>query len=348
MQNLSNSVARSAVNTNDIPVQKDFILARLTQVHSFRRGDFKLLDYGITVREVKIESASKKDRLNLPEEGTIFYITNFPADSEGNLLPDDFDGKPNYIQRRSRRMRATLLTQNEDEVDGVEDPPPSDLHQAIKSLVAAFTNPFKGSRSGLPFESCPIRPVNLKDMVNKLKSPSSRRTRIASDNAPPKLNDQGGKVVSGAYMEVSEEGNISISTNNRGLVMDEKGGIMIQGDIVSNQFGMRRPSMGFDSFSNPISDMQPKTIISPMYLGPLAIDRIPDFSLINWAYKLFNMFRVIKNTVSAVKEEKKQDRKREKSKAMQDREKSQSETEGSGKDQQSGIDKFIELLPFNF
>jgi hypothetical protein len=344
-----NAVSSASIETADVPVAKSFVIAKLTKAHSFRRGDFKLIDYGIELKMVKI-AADKGDRANLPEEGSMFYITGLPVDAKGNVLPDNYDGKYGYLNRHTRKYTATSLTSKNDEVNEMDSIPPTDLHMALRQIASALTDPFKKSKDGkLPFQ-CNLAPITLKDAIKRAKGLSSSKHRIIAKGARTKDIDEKDpdgnpkKVVVGSYIEQNEDGVISMVSNGKGIVMDEEGDVSMQGDFKSNTFGQQRITMGFDSKPNMLSDMQPKTVVLPMGLGPLALDRLPDFSLINWAFKLFNVFKVVKETISETKVELKLNAKLQK---LTDSEQSQSEVQGTGKAADKAFNKFISKLPFN-
>lgn len=280
---------------------RPFIMARLENVRSFARGDFFLMNDNAYVTDVPIEGIGLSDRGYQPRLGEIYYITGYPTDDQGNMLSDDADGKPNFLDRNSYGMKAAKLITEEEEVDEIEKIPARPLGTALRELAADIIKPLKG---GKPVRKCERAPINLKEALARSKGINNKVSRTISPVSETIQDPTTGKrVVSGAYIEQKPGGGIAITANGKGIVVNPDGTVEMKGKVAVDQFGMERPGMaGMPSSKNMLTDVQPNTIIMPAGLGPLALDRLPDFSILNWALKLINGFKSVMSVIDKVKD----------------------------------------------
>ena len=293
----------SAKNITSLP-NKKFVFARLLKARSYARGDFKILENDAIVNNIRITSANRYDKGNIPKEGELYYITGYPTDPDGNIMSDVIDGKPNYLDRHSTGMGASkLVDPKTEEIDEIKAPPPKPLGQAVKELGQILIRPSKAEHVTL---TCQRAPTTLKEALHRLKAPNHRDTKIIPPTAPAEVKKDGRKVVSGAYIESKPGGGIAFSANNKGMLIDDDGNVAVNGDFAIDQVGPIRPTVaGLPSKQNELADFQPKTIIFPAGLGLLALDRLPDLSILNWTLKLIQGFKMVKQISSSIRDYKK-------------------------------------------
>jgi hypothetical protein len=341
------SVMQTVTETSDLPVAPIFKLAKLkeyTKPDKFDKGTFELLDYSIVIPKVKIVF-KREDAVNPPVVGSMFYITGLPLDNKGNLQKNLLfkDGKDGYEIKPTviLSLKATELLDEKEMIDQVNAIPAKNLMQSLREFTTVFT---KLKTDGFKNKiECKIVPINLKETLNEMKRVNPGKQRMMSKTPPVDSRDTVNKnntlgktrVASGAYMEASEDGTISLNAGGQGLLIDKDGNIQINGDIKKNTFGDNRIQMGMDSTPNMLADVQPKNLASAMALGPLALDRLPDFSMLNIAYKTFAVIEAFTSLHIENKNETKAE------------EKANPETDNRSKGNAVGkaIDKFVSKFP---
>ena len=258
------------------------VLARLEKAISWYRGNFKVLNAtytGIILTDIPFATASSADKGNIPRPNTLFNISGYPIEG-GN------DNELVNSPAIKGRMRASQIARTRDEVTEVSAPPPKSLLQALKEIAETIVGPLDITK--LP-TNCVKAPVTLKDAVKKVRSVQSTSRRILPDTGKSKTNKEGVNVFDGTYLEFDKSGSFSIAAGGKGLVVDKEGNIHQQGKVYKKEASDVKPMAvgGFPSTVNPISEVIPRQVVVP------TLDRLPDFSMLNWAIKVFKAFETV-------------------------------------------------------
>ena len=271
---------------------KATVLVKLTKSRGFGRGDFIVLQgpgSGINIFNIAIADANPSDKGREHQIGEFFHLTNYPVNQQ-------YATDEHWVNAPTRKviMVAQPLHTEADKIDETSTVAPANMVTVLKNIVSMMMSGLKQQGT-----ACQLAPVSLKDAVTKLKSTGNSKFGGKYKSLPPNgdvAEDPDTKIRTflGAHIEYDETGGINISANNKGLIVDKDGNIDHQGNTSFRESpGEPHTLAGIPTTKSMFSDIRPNTFIMPVGLGPLALDRIPDFSVLNWAIKVFD-------TVSAV------------------------------------------------
>jgi hypothetical protein len=284
--------------------QERSILAKLVNNRGFARGDMQIMQgesMGIIIKNIAISDANTSDKGKVHRVGEFFYIYNFPV--KDTIAKDSSElNKPTI---RERLVASPVLTEK-DHISSVSDIPPAPLAASLKSLALSLLSRAKDAPT-----TCQLAPVTLKDAVKRLRSTGGGSTGDKYKSLPPNGEvirdpETGERTFLGMHTEYDKEGNVSIASNNRGLLIDKNGKISTYGDLdLKESPSQPHGLIGMPTKRNALIEFQPNTFIMPAGLGPLALDRIPDFSMVNWAIKTMDAIEAIKDISKLIAEKKK-------------------------------------------
>lgn len=269
------------------------VIARLITAHSFYRGDFKVLSpvgAGKLLTNITFAEASIADRGNIPKDGTLFQISNYPIEGgDEQDINDSFGLKS--------RMKAYGTATSKDEIDEVKSHAPKAILQMLKEMAFAITDAsqWQDYKPGSPPPSCKPAPKNLEEAVKRVRSAKGGSHKsIPKNGGQVRTTKNGTQVYDGLFVETSENGSFSITAGGQGMVVDKQGNIYNEGQVHNKNASSTRPLAigGIPTMKNILDDLIPKQVVVP------TIARLPDLSLLNLTFKLFNAFTVVKKLFS--------------------------------------------------
>jgi len=271
-------------------------LAKLITSHGFARGDFLTLQYAtVELKNVAIGSASVSDRGKIYPEGTFFTLTNFPSDKE--IYTNSV--KMNSALIRGKMIAYPVLTEK-DKIDETNSIPSTSLIKQVAGIATAFLLD-TGKSIANTSSTCYKAPTSLTQAVARARGVSTSTPGNGYKQLPPNaetVTTQDGRVVMGSiHTEYAADGSYAVLANNRGFSVDKNGDMDIQSKNITFRESPGEPSglAGIPTRKNNLRDMNPGTFIFPAGMGPLALNRIPDLTILNWLLKIIQVSNVIKD-----------------------------------------------------
>jgi len=291
------------------------VLAKLVKSRGFGRGDFMVLQgpgNGIIVKNLAISDANESDKGKEHKEGEFFHITRYPTNQQ-------YAGDQHYVNAPTRKVKmiASPVYTEKDNIDQTSTVAPAEPTNTLKNMVTGLLSVLKQTGP-----ECKLAPTTLKDAVKRLKETGGSKPGEKYKSLPPNGEvvedpDTGKRKFLGAHVEYDENGNVNISANNKGLTVDNDGNVLHEGKTNHKEAASEPHSLaGLSTEKSKFADIRPNTFIMPVGLGPLALDRIPNLSLINWALKVFSLVGGIKDVIGYIDEYK--DAKKEAKRKLQE------------------------------